>query len=247
MQPGCFPANPAYRYMFAVQKLTEKDRQIRLKEHLEKLVYFRSFDLTFLDTAGLSTSRNSFIQSLTSKYVYFCDDDLRLNETALNRCVDYLEKHDEIGIVWGRSRTPDGRLRKSYPIDGTKISHFNAGRCGTPELLFRLSSIRSHKVYFDERFGAGAEFGRGEEYVFVTDLLKQGARGVHLAQTIFEHGWESTGSRADLVSRSAVIERVFGKWHPIAKAFYAARHTRLFRDVHSLRLFFTPTLLNREQ
>ena len=80
-------------------------------------------------------------------------------------------------------------------------------------------------VDFDENFGAGAENYLGDEYIFITDLLKKGGQAIFLPLTIAIHPEESSGSRwgteSDLRARSIVFQRVFGVTAPLIRtAFY---------------------------
>ena len=107
--------------------------------------------------------------------------------------------------------------------------------------MVRRSLIRAAGVRFDPDFGLGARFGLGEEYVFVTDTLRAGLRGITLPVVTGSHPEESTGDLWSdpilLVARQAVIGRVFGRWALVVRIAYMLRHRRRF-DSFSGKLRF---------
>ncbi len=92
------------------------------------------------------------------------------------------------------------------------------------EMMVRVDAIREKKINFDENFGAGVENFLGDEYIFITDALKSGLKGVYLPVRVAIHPKESSGSawgtRRDLTARAAVFTRVFGASAPIFRALF---------------------------
>lgn len=243
---GAFPNDLGFRYLFIVQNAQTREMQAQLRAHIEDLVAPDLATIEFPPDTGLSSSRNEAIRLGKTAYVYFCDDDLVVDAETLSEAVNLLEGDRTIDFVWCRSTTPDGNWRKRYPRDKAQLSLFNVGAAGTPELLFRSSSIRQHNLRFDDRFGAGSRFPQGEEYIFLADLLRVGCRGTHLARSLFTHEVESTGTRqtgaVGLAARAAVLERVFGRLSLPYKLAYVARHRRLFSSPAKLWGFLRPQL-----
>jgi hypothetical protein len=72
----------------------------------------------------------------------------------------------------------------------------------------------------------------GDEYIFVTDLLKKGGSATFLPITIAIHSEESSGSRwgteSDLRVRALVFQRVFGALAPLIRAGFYLKNYRKF-------------------
>jgi hypothetical protein len=90
-------------------------------------------------------------------------------------------------------------------------------------------------------FGAGAENYLGDEYIFITDLLKKGGKGVFLPLTIAIHPEESSGSRwgteSDLRARAQVFQRVFGRYAPFVRTAFYLKNFRKFGGFSNLAKF----------
>jgi hypothetical protein len=104
-----------------------------------------------------------------------------------------------------------------------------------------VESAKSRGVRFDESFGAGVENFLGDEYIFITDLLKKGGRAVFLPVTVAIHPEESSGSRwgtdSDLRARSQVFARVFGVYAPLVRTAFYLKNYRKFGGLKNISRF----------
>jgi hypothetical protein len=130
-------------------------------------------------------------------------------------------------MILAQAADESGELRKSYAEKITPLRFTNSARAATYEMVIRLDAIKEANIQFDERFGAGAEFYLGDEYIFITDALRAGLKGVHFPTVIAVHPKESSGSRwgseRDLAVRSEVFTRVFGWQAWIYRAAFLLR------------------------
>ena len=108
-------------------------------------------------------------------------------------------------------------------------------------MIVRVDSARSKGVTFDENFGAGVENYLGDEYIFITDLLKKGGRATFLPLTIAIHPEESSGSRwgtePDLRARARVFQRVFGVTAPLIRIAFYLKNFQKFAGTKNLYKF----------
>ena len=58
-----------------------------------------------------------------------------------------------------------------------------------------IQKIKDKRLAFDERFGLGTKLKRGEEEIFIQDLIKNGLWGVFYPIYIVKHPFESTGTK----------------------------------------------------
>ena len=186
-----------------------------------------SYDCEILESTqtGVAKSRNLVLENSEGKYLLFADDEIRFKSEAILEAIEYLEKNPRVDLVLARTEDTASNLRKSYPASKTALTRFNSAKAATYEMLVRVSSIRSKQIRFDEDFGAGVAQYLGDEYIFISDLLKSRGKAVFLPITIAIHPVESSGSdwgsERDLKARAAIFTRVFGIWAPIMRsAFY---------------------------
>ena len=207
---------------------TGQDREVLVVVQNPNLAPFKVKDdadkVLELKTRGVAKSRNAVLQNASGKYLIFGDDDITFDEAALRQLIDYFESHPECSIVMAQTVDETGALRKSYPAKQHKLTRFNSAKAATYEMMVRVDAIKSKGVSFDESFGAGVPNFLGDEYVFITDALKKGLRGVFLPIQVAIHPKESSGNtwgtRRDLTARAAIFSRVFGKTAPIFRALF---------------------------
>lgn len=180
--------------------------------------------LVELKGRGVAKSRNAALKHATGKYLIFGDDDITFDEAGLAYLIEYFESHPDCSIIMAQTTDESGELRKSYPKKEHSLSKFNSAKAATYEMMVRVDAIRENKINFDENFGAGVENFLGDEYIFITDALKSGLKGVYLPVRVAIHPKESSGSawgtRRDLTARAAVFTRVFGASAPIFRALF---------------------------
>ncbi len=194
----------------------------------------KNFEFQFAQSQekGVAKSRNVVIDSSTTKYLLFADDEIVFLEDGVKSVISYLESNPDCDMVLAQAMDPKGALRKKYPSGIVQLSKYNSAKAATYEMIIRVESIKSKGVYFDETFGAGVENYLGDEYIFISDLIKKGGKAVFLPVTIAIHPEESSGSRwgteHDLRARAQVFQRVFGVLAPLIRAtFYIKNYRKL--------------------
>lgn len=168
--------------------------------------------LVLLDSVGVAQSRNAALEQAQGTYLLFADDDVALDMGGVLAIRAHLRDHPALDMAVGRLLGP-GPARNAPRAKRLRLT--NSAHIGTPQLMVRRDRIRARGILFDTRFGLGARHPLGEEFIFVTDALKAGLRGVHLPLAVGAHPHQSSGTNwADqtlLHARAAVLQRVFGR------------------------------------
>ena len=197
--------------------------------------------ITYLDSLGVTKSRNYMIDNAKGDYLFFGDDDINWEINSIWEIVDYFENHSDTHLITGRTLNKDGKYRKNYPNQSRKLNSFNSAKTGTVEMAIRVNQFRLNGIYFDEQFGAGSKNFLGDEYIFITDALKQGVRCQYLPIDISMHEEISSGviygSREDAQARSAVFSRVFERKASLAKVAFLLKNLAKFRKLSFIRAF----------
>ena len=197
-----------------------------------EIKYLESIDV------GVTKSRNLVMSNCDSEFLLFGDDDAVFLEHGLNQCLEYFTLNPNIDLILAQSIDTNGTLRKKYENKICKINMFNCAKAGTIEIMVRASSAKIKQIKFDEEFGAGTENFLGDEYIFITDLLKIGGNAVFLPITISIHPSQSSGissyDRATMQVRARVFDRVFDFWAPLVRALFFIKN---FQKIGDLRYF----------
>lgn len=180
---------------------------------------------------GVAKSRNAAIDSAGTRFLLFTDDDVLVDLDGVMRAVQRL-RDSGAAIALGVGVDPTGQARKHAPSDQQRLTLFNSARAATYEMLVDVDQVRAAGVRFDERFGAGAPYYLGDEYIFIADLLRKGRLGLLVPDVFGVHPVESSGSRwgsaADAHARALIFNRVFGVWAFPVRFAFALRRRRLF-------------------
>ena len=186
-----------------------------------------------LEGSGAAASRNAALARSETDLLLFSDDDVRLLPNGLAQLIDAFAERPDASLMTGQTLLVSGAPEKMYPLRPQRLSLFNAAKIGTVELAVRPGRIREAAIRFDERFGAGAEFPLGDEYIFVADCLKSGLEGVYVPIPFALHEGASSGldfrSASLTRARARVLERVFGRFLSLPiKVGFIWRHRHRF-------------------
>ena len=190
---------------------------------------------------GVAKSRNVVLKNTKTKYLLFADDEIKFLSDGVKTAISYLEANSDCDLVLAQAIDTNGRLRKTYPSKKVALTKFNSAKAATYEMIVRVESAKSKDVRFDESFGAGVENYLGDEYIFITDLLKKGGKASFLPITIAIHPAESSGSRwgteSDLRARAQVFTRVFGIYAPLIRTAFYLKNYRNFGGLKNIFRF----------
>ena len=204
--------------------------------------------ITYLDSLGVTKSRNYMIDNAKGDYLFFGDDDINWEIDNIWEIVDYFENHLDTHLVTGRTLNEEGSYRKGYPNRPRKLNLFNSAKTGTVEMAIRVNQFRLSKVYFDEKFGAGTENFLGDEYIFITDAIRNDIQCQYLPIDFSIHKGISSGiafgSVKDAKARSAVFSRVFQRKSVLVKIAFLLKNMAKFRKFSVIRAFLFPVRKN---
>jgi hypothetical protein len=179
---------------------------------------------------GVTKSRNLVLSNCDSEILVFGDDDAVFLEDGINQCLEYFMSNPNVDLILAQSIDANGILRKKYKNRIYQLNKFNCAKAGTIEIMVRARSAKIMRIKFDEEFGAGSKKFLGDEYIFITDLLKIGGKAVFLPITIATHPSQSSGvtsyDQATMQARAKVFNRVFGFWAPLVRALFFIKNFR---------------------
>lgn len=191
-----------------------------------KIQFVKNSQVKYLESndIGVTKSRNLVLSSCDSEILLFGDDDVVFLQHGVNQCLEYFASNPSVDLILARSIDSNGILRKKYRNRSYKLNKFNCAKAGTIEIMVRASSPKIKQIKFDEEFGAGTKKFLGDEYIFITDLLKISGNAVFLPITIATHPSQSSGvtsyNQTTMQARARVFNRVFGFWAPLVKALF---------------------------
>lgn len=177
--------DPDISYLIVHQTLGKKKLPLFMEERTD-------VEVITSGTKGLSVSRNIGLQNCRTPYALIADDDVEYIPEALNTLLRKIER-DRPSFTLCKIQTLEGEPEyKEYPMETYRVKGLKHW-VSSIEILVDIREIKNNKVYFDERFGLGAIYDRGEEEVFVRDLMKHDLEGIYYPLEIVKHPYMSSG------------------------------------------------------
>ncbi|MEY0935245.1 glycosyltransferase [Providencia rettgeri] len=153
------------------------DSNIENLKH-QKIIYNNEIITYYYNEKGISNSRNRAIEKSSSKYIWFLDDDIKLNITEVDKLIEYLHNsQSDSELVKIGSLENDNEFYKNYNSRkfGLCTNSVKLLQVSSIEIIVNKESIMNKKVFFNPRFGLGSDYPAGEENLFLIDLFEKGS------------------------------------------------------------------------
>jgi glycosyltransferase involved in cell wall biosynthesis len=147
--------------------------------------------------AGPSAARNAGIGAAHGKYVFTLDADDRIAPTLIARAVDFMERDDNIGIVYSQVEF-FGTMSGVWNLPAYRFPDILLGNMIPSAGLFRRADwarVGGYKIEMVEGW---------EDYDFWLSLIELGRTVVHIPEPL-THYRRRAGSRSSGRSREALI------------------------------------------
>ncbi len=181
---------------------------------------------------GLSRSRNMAIRNARDNICIICDND-----------IEYVKDYSKI-IMNAYSRHPDadvivfflkkGKNSRPYKNKEGRLGYKTALMVGSPEITFKIDSLKKHNISFKEEFGAGSEYMMGEESIFLYECLRKGLNiyyvPIKIADLRYEEStWKSGGrNKKFFMDKGACYYAMTGWFSSIMNLQFVIRKRKLY-------------------
>lgn len=228
------PVDNAISYIISHQITNNKDysKEVRPLKLRKDTIYLS------LDVKGLSKNRNNCLKHINADIVYICDDDVSLLYENILKVIEKFENSDNLDVLRCQVKTFEGKPYKQYKTREYKVdSLIQLSNFSSIEMTVKSSFIKENDILFDENFGIGAQYPIGEDFIFITDILKKNGNIVHYPMDIVEHGEFGTGgilSDNIIFGRGAVFRRVFGKISFLVNIYFSIKNQKKYQKEYTL-------------
>lgn len=182
---------------------------------------------------GLSRSRNLAIKESKADICILADDDLIYEKDYDKIIKEEYQKNKNIDIIcfFVESNNKTRRIKRMIT---SKIDKLRAMRICSFQITFRRKSIMEHKIKFDENFGAGTYFDRGEETIFLWECINKGLKVKFVNKKIAtvnqqESNWFKGYDKTFFEKQGAVFYRMSSKFYRILILQFAIRKYGLYK------------------
>ncbi|MBO7244349.1 MAG: glycosyltransferase [Alphaproteobacteria bacterium] len=109
---------------------------------------------------GITPSRNKLMELAQGKYFMVMDhDDISL-PTRMEKQVNFLENHEEVGVVGSFVKHMVANKKKEYPIENNLIEKHLMFSCplAHPSTMLRASVLKKHHIVYEEKFSPAEDY-----------------------------------------------------------------------------------------
>jgi len=190
--------------------------------------------IVFEHTKGLSKNRNHLLNISDAHIGVIMDDDVKLVSNIYEIISSAFIAHPQADIITFQTSDIHNK-RKKYLSIPYKHTRKTIASVSSIEIAFVVDKIKQHQLYFDERFGLGAIYPMGEEFIWLNDAYNQKLYIEYEPKIISYHDTESSGmslQRNVLEARGAVYFRIFG-WRSVLVYIYSMlKHYPRYKHIY---------------
>lgn len=196
--------------------------------------------IIWINTAerGAALSRNTALQRSNADVAVFADDDIIYRDDYVKIIEEEFECHPEADIILFNvpSLNPD---RPNPQISSWgRVRLWNGLKYGTFNIAFRVNRVRKKCISFNQYFGGGAQFGSGEDTLFIVESLKKGLK-IYKSPKIIAVGkqesstWFSGFNEKYFLDKGALFEAICGRCSFFLYLQYLFRHNEEYAGKYS--------------
>ena len=163
---------------------------------------------------GLSVSRNYAIDRCETRYCWFMDDDVEINEGGVRAHIAAIEERRSPVVLCGHLNR-EGLAATSYPHRAGVMKRCQLAKFTSIDICADVHRLRKHGLRFDERFGLGTALPSGEELIFLSSCFDSGLQMYFVRHFPIKHPDVDSGqdfySHFSLIdAKREMIHHVFG-------------------------------------
>ena len=196
---------------------------------------------------GLSKSRNRAIQNSNADICIIADDDVKYKDNFEDIVKREYEKNKDYDMICFFVECNGERKIKNMKT--SRMCRIQAMRIRSFQITFKRSSILSKNMKFDETFGPGTYFNRGEDTIFVWKCIESGLKVKYVSTKIadVEHGkstWFKGFDDDFFAKQGRVFYELSPKFYKLIIWQFAIRKYKLYRK--RLNIFQLVKIMNSE-
>lgn len=191
---------------------------------------------------GVSRSRNKCIENANGDICIFADNDTRYVENYERIIKEVFKNKPNADIIIFYVENEYKKREKIKRIGNKKVRFLDIMKVRTSEIAMTKNAIERIKkmnIKFDSNFGPEGIFLKGEETVFVSELLKKGFKIYSVNKKIgavydTESTWFKDYNEKYLYDQGAIFYKISPKWYKLLNLQYIIRKYFQYRNNVSL-------------
>lgn len=226
--------------LFANQTDRTDDQEITAGGHRARMISTR--------TRGVGRNRNIALLYATGDILLLADDDVSYQPDYERQVLQAFQDNPRADlIIFSMESVENGQIVGRKILPDRRLHPWNALRHGTFSYAIRRSSLERANLWFSTRFGGGAEFGHGEDTLFLLDAFRRGLRVYSSSYCLGQRQvgsstWFRGYNETYFFDTGVLYRAAFGRWAYPLLVRYLIRKRDRFRGSISLRQAYRSAL-----
>ena len=183
-----------------------------------------------INEKGLSKSRNLAIKKSKADIVILADDDV-IYENDYEETIKKAYKENPKADIICFYVESKNKKRKVKRIVGKNVGKLKIMRISSFQITMKKDKIK--EIKFDENFGSGAKYDRGEEAIFLKDCLEKGLKIIYINKKIAQveqskSTWFKGFTKEYFLAQGKVFKRLYPKHYKLICYQFAIRKYFLY-------------------
>lgn len=191
---------------------------------------------------GVGKNRNKALMNASGEYLLCADQDMIYVEDYEQIIIDAFEKQPKADIIVFRLEylnrfTPGRREKNKFK----RVRIWNCMRYGTARVAIKKSAIEKKCLTFSTMYGGGAQFGSGEDSLFIRDAFRKGLK-MYSAPILIakvkqeESSWFKGYNDKYFIDKGVLIANAFPKLKGIFMYYFAFGVRKVSSDYGFLKI-----------
>ena len=206
-------------------------------EYVEELISCNYVVYSQINSSGVAKNRNNALQHrIKGSICLLADDDILYYVDSFKQILHTFQEESALEFLTFKIKTFSGKDYKNYKPYAFRHTLKTLSIIGIVDVAFREEMIDKYALHFDERFGPGGHYAIGEDFIFMTDAVKQGAVIEYKPIDIVQHEELGTGMILldnIIFGRGAMFARVFGLLCFPLNVYFAIKNREKYRLKYS--------------
>lgn len=189
--------------------------------------------------SGASKSRNKLLEKAQEGICVFADDDVEYVPNYEKIILEEYNKNKNADMIIFLAENQNPQREKVKKIGNKKINRLDSMKVRTYEITFKTDVLKKCNIKFDNNFGPGGIFSKGEETIFISDLLKKGIKIYSTNKKIVsvrdeKSSWFTGFNKKYLYDQGAIFYRIEPKFYFLLILQYVIRKHSLYKHKLSI-------------
>lgn len=165
---------------------------------------------------GVGLNRNNALMRADGDVCLFADDDMVYVDGYPELIEKAFNENPKADVIVFNLIEKDSQRKQIDKV--SRVGYLNYLRYGTARVAFKLSSVKSQGIYFNQCFGGGTEHAHGEDNLFLTACLDKGLKIYAVPVEIAElkddrpSSWNTGYDDKYLIDQGTLYKTISRRW-----------------------------------